>query len=121
DGNLASNDLRLEEALQLGLEVRANGHRHVVEVDHQRRIRRVGGGFFVCGAWQMIVCLLRCHNELCSCPGAGQARSTALTVMECTTLSCRVGLLVKAYCAVVKAGWCVGRSPRSPRRAGARY
>src|SRR5438105_11457204 len=69
----------------------------------------------------MIVGLLRCHNGLCSCPAAGQARNTSLTVGEYTTLSCRVGLLVKAYCAVIIAGWCVGRIAESPRRARARY
>src|SRR6185369_14197023 len=57
----------------------------------------------------MIVCLLRCHNEFCSCPGDGHTRSTSLDLRECTTRVCCVGLLVEACCAVVKAGWCVGR------------
>jgi len=48
-GNLPPDHLRLEQALQLGLEVRPNRHRHVVEVDHQRGIGRVGGGSLCAG------------------------------------------------------------------------
>ena len=77
-GDLSADDLRLEQAFQLGLQIRADRHGYVVEVDHQRGVGRVGGGFFVSGAWQMIVSLLRCHNVFCSCPEAGQARRTFL-------------------------------------------
>src|SRR6266566_2080752 len=63
-GDLPTDDLRLEQALQFGLEVRSNRHRDVVKVDHQRRIGRVGGGFFVDWACEVAVLLLRlrCHN-----------------------------------------------------------
>src|SRR6266705_2539987 len=62
----------------------------------------------------MIVCLLRCHNEFCSCPGAGQAGSTSLNARNCATRVCCGGLLVEAGCAVVK-GWLMrGRVAESP-------
>src|SRR2546425_7316134 len=37
------DDVRLQQAPQLRLEIRADPHRHVVEVDHQRRVGRMGG------------------------------------------------------------------------------
>src|SRR5256885_16384626 len=57
----------------------------------------------------MIVSLVRCHNVLCSCPGAGEAGGTFLEARNGATRVRCVGLLVKACCAVSKAGWCGGR------------
>ena len=57
----------------------------------------------------MTVRLLTCHNELSSCLGAGQARSTFPLWGKCTTLVGRAGLLRKANVAVSKAGRLLGR------------
>ena len=46
-GDLAADDLRLQQPLQLRLEIRADPHGDVVEVDQQRRVGRMGGRFLV--------------------------------------------------------------------------
>src|SRR5437667_12818960 len=57
----------------------------------------------------MSVGLLRCPNVRGSGPGGGPAGSTFLEARDGATRVRCVALLVRACCAVSKAGWCGGR------------
>src|SRR2546422_272730 len=66
--HLPLDDVRLQQAPQLRLEIRADPHRHIVEVDHERRVGRVGRGFVVYRSWQVGLRRLRHVVALSSRP-----------------------------------------------------
>ncbi len=78
-GHFSLDDVRLQQASQLRLEIRADPHRHIVEVDHQRRVGRMGGGFVVHRSWQMGLRRLRHVVVSCSsCPRCARMRRRAV-------------------------------------------
>src|SRR5881397_3291735 len=127
-------------------EIRADPHRHVVEVDQQRGVGRVGGGLFVDRAREMCM-LLGCHGVLRSArpngagmrfaapaPGRGTERrrqGTSGTMWVATgsrrnafvkrgRLSVVAGAAGRGVAAFTAArhGSLLGLPPRSPSAAG---
>ncbi len=106
--DFAPDDLGLEQALELRLQIGADAHRDVIEVDEQRGVGGVGGRFFVDGARQMIV-LLGCHFSLGSRLTTVARGASLPTKGNATTPVDRIGLLLVAKLAVVGAGRVLGR------------